>query len=128
MKSQVSFKYIGMALASLPLAVIGYALIFSTLHAFLWVAAGLALLNLFVLTLLPRVFKSTALHEIQSGGWRVFQVLNKIVVSLALFFVYILGVGLVFILSRLAGKKFLQLSQLESTWVKSENKRDYSEM
>lgn len=52
-------------------------------------------------------------------GFRDFSALITDIVNFALlFFVYFIGVGIVAVLSRIAGKKFMNLKPGKSTWVK----------
>lgn len=77
----------------------------------------MAILNVFLLSILPRFWKSERVHELQSGALSVFKGINKVIVSLVLVLVYVFGVGIVFLFSRLAQKKFLDWNPAKSTWV-----------
>ncbi len=114
---QTVFKYLGGALGLLPIVIVGYGFFSGNVHTFFPILVPFILTNILFFAILPRMTKHAAIHDIHSGSMHVFQSINRVIVSATLVVVYVMGVGFVFLLSRLFGKRFLMLKPKKSTWI-----------
>lgn len=125
---RLTYKHFGNLLGITPIMILVYGFILSTLHQVFPFLVSVLVINLLFFFILPRIFKFEWLKEIKEGALAVFKKINHSIVWLALVGVYILGVGFVFVLSRLVGKKFIKVAG-QSSWEKSSsNSEDYSDM
>ncbi len=123
------FKIIGFALSASTLGVVAYALATSGVHTFLPLIAGLVAVNVLIGFVLPRFIKNNALlNELKSGAHLFALKMNGFVVAIALTIVYIAGVGLTFVFSRIAGKRFMRLKPHTEMWQNVAVKSDLKEM
>jgi hypothetical protein len=75
------------------------------------------LLNLILILGLPRLFPKNSFVQSVRTGFELFgRALNKIVITGALIIVYVVGVGLVWLVSRVARKQFLSTKATKTTW------------
>lgn len=113
------FKIIGLVISVACFITAGYWLVTGQLHNNLMGIGFIVALNLFLSLGLPRLFPNNPnVTELRTGSHILIRFVNDIVVGIALIIVYIIGVGFVWFFSRIAGKKFLNLSNKGSTWEK----------
>ncbi|MFH0970425.1 MAG: hypothetical protein V1776_03115 [Candidatus Diapherotrites archaeon] len=123
------FKNLGILLGFLPIGIIIYGFVFSSPSLVLPFLLSAVAVNILLLVIAPRIWKNPALSKIKMGAMSVFSLLNNIIVSAVLAVAYVFSVGIVFIFSRIIGKKFMNLYPKKTSWVKIEKaKEDYLEM
>ena len=84
------------------------------------------LLNIFLVLILPRVFPHNVfINSIKEGFEQFGRALNFVIVSTALVIVYFIGVGFVWVVSRIVGKTFLPIKATTTTW-RTPNKKQES--
>ena len=89
------------------------------------------LFNIILIIILPKLLpKNKQVSEIRNGFESFGKTLNKIIISIILFFVYFIGIGFTWAISRVIGKKFLRTKFLKiSTWNTEKNKNlNFEEM
>jgi hypothetical protein len=123
------FKVIGFGIGLLTLGVILYFLFNGILQEQLVIVAFLFGLNVLIGFVLPKIFKKNKiLKELKNGSALFAKKMNDFVVAIVLSIVYIIGVGPTWVLSRILGKKFLQLHTKTKMWHKTAAKSDLKEM
>ena len=111
------YQKMGFALGLITLVTIASFWLSGTVREHLDVIAILFATNIVLGFVLPRIFPTNPiLKEFKQGSASFARAINTVVVSSALIIVYILGVGLTFLLSRLVGKKFLSLKLTDKAW------------
>lgn len=93
--------------------------------------AGIFSINLLLGVILPKFFPKNGFFTGFHRGLEEFgKKINFLIVSAALIVVYILGVGVTWLFSKIAGKNFLRIKPLgKSSWVDvSQKKRNFEEM
>ena len=121
-------KLFGFLMALSLFVLIFYSLASQTLFENAFYIIALLGFNLLVLAL-SRLTKSSLVNGVQEGIKAFGQTVSKIVVGFSLVLVYVLGVGPVWLLSRLTSKRFIDLNpDKASTWIRNEKKSDLEEM
>lgn len=107
-----------------------YSLLTNSFWSNLPIIASIFLLLIVIEFVVGRIFrKNRFVAELREGIKAFGKLVNSIVVSSALFFVYFFGVGFAWLISRLIGKKFMKINQpVKTTWEKKSKKIDYTEM
>jgi len=124
-------KVIGFLLGLTLFGVILGSVLFHRVLENLWLVAALLLVNFTVIFILPRIFPRIALSsEIKRGLEEFTKLLNKVVVGIALVFVYVIGVGLIKLTGIVMRKNFIRMkAKGNSTWIDvSNNKNDFEDM
>ncbi len=87
-------------------------------------------INLLVGFVFPSLFPSSGVFGGLKSGLRFFgEKLNWVVVAAVLGVVYVFAVGIVFVLSRIAGRKFLSMKFNRTAWKKKDlSKLEFDEM
>lgn len=121
-------KLVGFIAALSLFILIFYSLASQTLMANTFPILGLVSINLLIV-ILSRLTKYRLLAEAE-GGLKLFgETISKIVVALTLILVYLIGVGPVWLISRLTGKRFVDLNLNKTTnWVRKEKSSNLEEM
>ena len=124
-------KFLGFLLSILLLVFVIFSLLTGTLHENLFAILGFLIFNLCLSLIFPKILPQNKFFLSVKEGTKLFgKLFNKIILGIVLFFVYILGVGLVWLLSRIVRKKFLALkNNINSCWINTKNKKyDFKEM
>ncbi|MBN1940992.1 MAG: hypothetical protein JW772_02305 [Candidatus Diapherotrites archaeon] len=99
-------------------------------HKNLVLLAELLALALILNLVLPRILKTLGEKRfsegIHAGGMLFAKKLNSIILTIGLFLTYSLAVGFVFAISKIFGKKFLQLKKASNTsfWLAKKSSED----
>jgi len=91
---------------------------------------GIFLLANVLIQLIAHFTKNSFFLELKTGSKKFAELLNKVIVSIALAIVYVFGVGFVWFVSKLAGKKFIDqdLNKTSNWVVKEKQEIDFTEM
>ncbi len=113
-----AFKLVGMGLPIATLVTVMYGFFTETWHDVFIYVIGLVILTLFFSLILPRFLPRAETWAIRDGIHSTGERINLIVVGLALVLVYVIGVGIVFLSTRIIGKRFMDLHPNHSSWRK----------
>jgi len=125
------FKFTGFFLALVLFSLLFFSVLTHSIEKNISIILSFFFLNLLLAIILPKILpKKRTVVDIKKGFEIFGKAVNKVVVSIVLFFVYFFGVGIVWFLARITGKKFLRIKFIEkSTWKKIKNKKyDFEEM
>jgi hypothetical protein len=120
----------GLLFSASVFALVVYSLVTGSLWANLWLIALLFAVALAVELVLPKILpENRGVAGFRQGMARFGKGVNLVIVSSALLLVYVFGVGFIWLMSRLAGKRFVSIKAPEGTaWKEKKGKNDYSEM
>jgi len=123
--------YLGFFISATIFAIILIFLLQGVLLENFQIVFALVLVNLVITVVLPKILKTKHTNHYKSGVEKFFETVTKAIVTVAVTVVYIFGVGFVAVVSKITGKKFLQLKKVQAStlWIKrTDQKIDFKEM
>ena len=126
----LKIRFTGFLLGLSLFAFIIFSAVTHSIIAHIPIIASLFIVNLIISFSHKALPKNKISLELREGLGLFGKSVNKVIVSFALFFAYLFGIGLVYVISRIKGKRFLKLKEKgESNWVRVKDKEvNFSEM
>lgn len=109
-------KFLGFLCGFALLAAVLYSVVTGSVFGNLALLGALFAVNLTISLLLPRISKQKLFSELKEGLEAFGAALNRVLVGGVLVIVYFTGVAVVWLLSRIVGKRFMDMNPGTTSW------------